>query len=450
MPPRPGYGCGTLPGCLPGCCRTGPEELFMEMSNGEMEVTCALGNDDVAALFFVIGKRGGRQRLPLSALDLHNSKLSSRGVRRVAKCLADGFKELRSLNLSHCLGEGEDRLQRGDCAALAAALTLQPRLHTLNLSHLGLAQAHISLLCPAFALPLEVLDLSGNRINNQGALRLFQLRHPTLRKLHLHNNEVRRDIVLHAHPLVPEMPRLAYLSVFSLENDLPLFTDPDEAARLRQLQEARQSEQQRVMEQLRQYTAFFGPTLDDHFRCYKTLVAFNAETGECDFGPDVAERPQITWVFPALELPLEEAMPGTRCIAEYHTGTGATLAYALCEVHEGFPNLQVRFSSRVVNPQSPEVPEFRAFNRLRELRDSSESATPLKAVAQSLTGVLYRCPECFRASFAEKDARKATGPHVHFINLEQLLEMWGLASPPPCPSTESSEAGEPELLLSGP
>jgi len=38
-------------------------------------------------------------------------------------------------------GEGVPPLRardRGDCQALAAALTLQPKLHTLNLSHLGL------------------------------------------------------------------------------------------------------------------------------------------------------------------------------------------------------------------------------------------------------------------------------------------------------------------------
>lgn len=53
-----------------------------------------------------------------------------------------------------------------------------------------------------------------------------------------------------------------------------------------QLQEARQSEQQRVMEQLRQYTAFFGPTLDDHFRCYKPGTG----TAACSQPPPVHTR----------------------------------------------------------------------------------------------------------------------------------------------------------------
>ena len=63
--------------------------------------------------------------------------------------------------------------------------------------------------------------------------------------------------------------------------------------------------------------------------------------GECDFGLDVPDKPQITFIFPIIELPPEQATSGVRCIAEYYTGTGKTLAYALCEIHEGFPDLQV-------------------------------------------------------------------------------------------------------------
>ena len=60
----------------------------------------------------------------------------------------------------------------------------------------------------------EVLDLSGNKINNSGALRLFKLRPPNLRELYLHNNDIKRDVLLQAYPLVRDMPRLTHLSVF--------------------------------------------------------------------------------------------------------------------------------------------------------------------------------------------------------------------------------------------
>jgi hypothetical protein len=423
----------------------------MDMANGEMDVSCVLSNGDVSSLFFIIAKKG--KRLPLTTLDLHNSTLSSSGIRRLSKFLESGprTKELRDLNLSSCLAPNEDSLERGACHSLASSLILQAKLHTLNLSHLKLTHTHVSILCSAFALPLEVLDLSGNKINNQGALRLFRLRHPTLRKLYLHNNDIKRDVVLQAHTLVCEMPRLAFLSVFSMENDLPIFTNPEEAERLRVQRDARLAEQERVLARLQGY-GFFRPTLYDCFLSYKSLIGFNAETGECDFGLDVPDKPQITFIFPIIELPPEQATSGVRCIAEYYTGTGKTLAYALCEIHEGFPDLQVRFSSRVVNPHSPDVPESRAFNRLRKLREpdvvtpegsptteTPSTSSPLtqnssftshraesKVTAQTLTGTLFKVPECFQISFAEKEARKMIDPDVQFRNLEQLAEMWNI------------------------
>jgi len=450
---------------LPGCCQGTPDELFMDTANGEMDVSCVLSNADVSSLFFIIMRKG--KRLPLSTLDLHNSKLTSSGIRRIAKFLESSsrLKELRELNLSNSLSE---ELDRSACHALTSALILQAKLQTLNLSHLRLTHTHVSILCPAFALPIEVLDLSGNKINNSGALRLFRLRPPNLRELYLHNNDIKRDVLLQAHPLVKDMPHLTHLSVFSLENDLEIFTDPQEAEKLLQLRETRLAEEQRVMHRLQGYQ-FLRPTLDDDWLLCKELKGFSAETGECDFGPQVPDKPSITSVIPLTELPEEQAVHGCRCIAEYHTGTGNSLAYALCEVHEPFPDLQVRFSSRVVNPHNPGVPEGRAFNRLRRLTlmnspDSSPAHEPPPGVsvpsfstgpgleppkAQTLTGKLFQCPSHCQVSFAEKEARKLLDPDVRFQNLVQLVQLWGvpLERPACAPTTASKQSGAPPLLV---
>ena len=62
---------------MPGCCNGTPDELFMDMANGEMDVSCVLSNGDVSSLFFIIAKKGVWQFL----CAMYERVLFSRGHR---------------------------------------------------------------------------------------------------------------------------------------------------------------------------------------------------------------------------------------------------------------------------------------------------------------------------------------------------------------------------------
>eukprot|EP01012_Entosiphon_sulcatum_P020562 TRINITY_DN25495_c0_g1_i1.p1 TRINITY_DN25495_c0_g1~~TRINITY_DN25495_c0_g1_i1.p1 ORF type:complete len:457 (-),score=54.36 TRINITY_DN25495_c0_g1_i1:1139-2431(-) len=424
-----------MPQKLCDCLQEVPDEFLVDTSSGDIEVTCVATDRSLSWLLSYIAKRTRGNQFHLSKLDLHKSHLSSSGLCRVANFLQAKGREagLRELNFSSAV----QQLAPSACVALATALGWQPHLDSLSLSHIGLTPMLVPLLAPALAAPLRTLDLSGNQLGDQGALKVLRLRHPTLHKLYMHGNDVSREIIIKAHPYVCETPNLVFLSIFSLENDVAMFKDAEVAERMRKQQESRRQAEERVVQEYGG-SSFFRPTIDDSFLCYRRLNSFDAATGDCGIDHDTVH---YTWVFPRRDLPAAQWRSGTRCIAEYHTGN-KTSAYVLCEIHQSSP-LQVLVSSRVVSPTHPDQFESRAFNRLliaaEEEPTSSSSSTsrtpspaPTIQTAGHLTGRLFECPAALQTSYAEKSAAH---PHDDFperqayVVWQDVLDAWG---PAPC------------------